>query len=92
MYTPLKLSEDPAHTYSIVLRLKSTVSRTTASAPLQLFMKEFAEEAPTRFPKYFQVETEGLNDWVVLGMGPGRGISEKSSHRAYLDRARTHPA
>jgi predicted permease len=70
VYTPRRLSEDPAQTYSFVLRLKSGVSRIAASAALQPLMKEFAVEAPTRFPKHFQVETEGLNDWVVLGMGP----------------------
>jgi hypothetical protein len=39
VYTPLKLSEDPAQTYSFVLRLKSGVSRIAASAALQPLMK-----------------------------------------------------
>ena len=70
VYIPLGLSEDPAQTYSLALRLKPTVSRATATAVLQSVMKEFAENAPTRFPKDFELRTEGLNDWVRVGMGP----------------------
>jgi predicted permease len=69
VYTPLKLTEDPSQTYSFVLRLKPGVSRKAASAALQPLMEQFAKQMPDRFPKHFQVDTEGLNDWVARGMG-----------------------
>lgn len=69
VYLPLKVSQDPNLTHTVDLRIKPGVTREAAGAALQPLMEQFAHEMPKRFPKDFQVSLQGLNDWVVKGMG-----------------------
>jgi predicted permease len=69
VYLPLKVSQDPNLTHTVDLRIKPGVTREAAGAALQPLVEQFAHEMPKRFPKDFQVSLQGLNDWVVKGMG-----------------------
>jgi predicted permease len=69
VYLPLQLTQDPSPAYSVYLRLKPGATKQAASAALQPLLDEFARQNPKQFPEHFQVALEGLNDWVVKGMG-----------------------
>ena len=68
VYLPLKLTQDSDLT-NVDLRTKPGVTREAASAALQPLMEQFVHEKPKGFPKDSQVGLEGLNGWVVKGVG-----------------------
>ncbi len=68
VYLPLRLTQDPALTYLINLRLRPRVSHDAANAALQPLLNQFDRDMPKHFPEHFKVQVEGLNAWVVRGM------------------------
>ena len=70
VYLPLKFASDVTHRYIIDLRLKPGLTPQQGSAALQPLLEQFAHDRPTQFPPRFQVALEGLNAWVVRGIGP----------------------
>ncbi len=68
LYLPLKLTGDPALTYITNLRLRPGVTLEAADAALEPLLHQFARDMPKRFPEHFQVQVEGLNEWVVRDM------------------------
>jgi hypothetical protein len=69
-YLPLKLAEAHDVYYFPSFRLKPGVTYDRANAELQPFMEQIAkEEPPQRYPPWFRVHVQGLNDWVVRNMG-----------------------
>ena len=69
VYLPLKLTQDPAPIYTVNLRLRPGESHQAANAGLQPLMEQFAKDTPKHFPEHFQMEVQGLNDWVVRQSG-----------------------
>jgi predicted permease len=69
VYLPLKLSQDPVPIYVVNLRLRPGESHQAANAALQPLMEQFAKDTPKHFPEHFQMEVQGLNDWVVKQSG-----------------------
>jgi predicted permease len=69
VYLPLKLTEDPGLLYVVDFRLKPGVTHAAANAALQPLLEQFARAMPNHFPEHFRVEVEGLNEWVVRGIG-----------------------
>ena len=65
LYLPLKLTEDPALSCIINLRLRQGVTHQAADAALQPLLDRFARDLPKHFPEHFRVRVEGLNEWVV---------------------------
>jgi predicted permease len=68
VYRPLKLSQDPARTNLVNLRLKPGVTHDQANAALQPLLEQFAHDMPKHFPEYFKVKVEDLNAWVRRGI------------------------
>src|SRR5579871_2329847 len=69
VFLPLNIAHDPTARYLVDLRLKPGVTERAASAGLQPLMDQFAKETPAAFPLEFKVALEGLNAWVLRGMG-----------------------
>ncbi|HLX45691.1 MAG TPA: ABC transporter permease [Bryobacteraceae bacterium] len=69
VYIPQKLTRDPGQSFIVDLRLKPGVAHEQADAALQVTLEQFAREDPKRFPEGFKVRVEGLNEWVVNGVG-----------------------
>jgi predicted permease len=69
VYLPLVLTPDPDKRCIVDFRLKPGVTHQAANAALQPLLDHFAKDMPKRFPEHFRVQVEGLNDWVVRGMG-----------------------
>ena len=40
-----------------------------ADAALEPLLETFAKDMPKHFPEHFRVKVEGLNEWVVRGIG-----------------------
>ena len=40
-----------------------------ADAALEPLLEAFAKDMPKHFPEHFRVKVEGLNEWVVRGIG-----------------------
>jgi predicted permease len=84
VYLPLKLTTDandrPApydlptigkqHRYIVDLRVKPGITPQQGSAALQPLLEQFAHDQPTQFPPHFEVALQGLNEWVLRGVGP----------------------
>lgn len=68
VYMPLKLTQDPALTFVINLRLRPGETHDSANSALQPLLNQFARDMPKHFPEHFKVQVEGLNAWVVRGM------------------------
>jgi predicted permease len=64
VYLPLKMDYDPQHFCVVDFRLRLGVTRQTTDAALQPLLNQFAREMPKQFPERFQVQVEGLNEWV----------------------------
>ena len=69
VYLPLKLTEDPSLVYVVDLRLRPGVTHQAADAELQPLLEQFAKNMPKHFPEHFKVRVEGLNEWVMRGIG-----------------------
>ncbi|HEX4748871.1 MAG TPA: ABC transporter permease [Bryobacteraceae bacterium] len=70
VYLPLKVTQDPARTYYVGVRLKPGVTHEAANAALQPLIEQFAKEVPKRFPKgRFRMHVQGLNDDFVKQLG-----------------------
>jgi len=69
VYLPLNLTRDPVPIYVVNFRLKPGERRETADAALQPLLEQFAKETPGHFPEQFNVDVQGLNDWVVEQIG-----------------------
>ena len=68
VYRPLKLSQDPARTNLVNVRLKPGVTHEQANAVLQPLLEQFARDMPKHFPEHFKVKVEDLNAWVRRGI------------------------
>jgi len=68
VYRPLKLSQDPARTNLVNVRLKPGVTHEQANAVLQPWLEQFARDMPKHFPEHFKVKVEDLNAWVRRGI------------------------
>src|SRR5579864_1676526 len=68
VYRPLKLSQDPARTNLVNVRLKQGVTHEQANAVLQPLLEQFARDMPKHFPEHFKVKVEDLNAWVRRGI------------------------
>jgi predicted permease len=68
VYRPLKLSQDPARTNLVNVRLKPAVTHEQANAVLQPLLEQFARDMPKHFPEHFKVKVEDLNAWVRRGI------------------------
>jgi predicted permease len=71
VYLPLKVTQDPAATYIVNMRLRRGVSLNAADAALEPLIRQFDRDMPRHFPEDFRVQVEGLNEWVIRG-----GISQ----------------
>ena len=70
VYLPLKVTQDPVHSYETELRLKPGVSHAAAAAALTPLIHEFAKETPKHFPKEaYTFSVIGLNDDFVKQLG-----------------------
>ncbi|MDQ2736203.1 MAG: ABC transporter permease, partial [Pseudomonadota bacterium] len=69
VYLSLKLTQDPALMFPVDLRLRPDVSHRVADAALQPLLDQFARDMPKHYPEHFTVHVEGLNEWVVKGIG-----------------------
>ncbi len=69
VFLPLKLTQDANRRYIVDLRLKPGITPKAGSAALQPLIEQFAHETPKAFPEHFQVALEGLNEWVLRGIG-----------------------
>jgi putative ABC transport system permease protein len=70
VYLPLKVTQDPVHSYETELRLKPGVSHAAAAAALTPLIQEFAKETPKHFPKEaYTFSVVGLNDDFVKQLG-----------------------
>jgi predicted permease len=69
VYVPVRLTPDPGQMFFADLRLKPGVTNDQADAALQTILDHFAKEQPKQFPEGFRVRVEGLNEWVVKGVG-----------------------
>lgn len=69
VYLPLKLTQDPGTRLIVDILLGPGVSKTTADAALQPLLERFAKDQPKQFPEHFNVQVQGLNDWVVKQIG-----------------------
>lgn len=69
IYQPMELSQDPAKTYLVWLRLKPGVTHKIADAALQPVVEQFAREMPKNFPRNFKVQVESLNAWAFRRVG-----------------------
>ena len=70
VYLPLKLTSDGNHRYLVDLRLKPGITPQQGSAALQPILEQFAHDQPGQFPPHFELALEGLNAWVLRGIGP----------------------
>jgi predicted permease len=68
VYRPLKLSQDPARTNLVNVRLKPGVTHDQANTVLQPLLEQFARDMPKHFPEHFKVKVEDLNAWVRRGI------------------------
>jgi predicted permease len=68
VYRPLKLSQDPARTNIVNVRLKPGVTHDQTNAVLQPLLEQFARDMPKHFPEHFKVKVEDLNAWVRRGI------------------------
>jgi predicted permease len=68
VYRALKLSQDPARTNIVNLRLKPGVTHEQANATLQPLLEQFAHDMPKHFPEHLKVKVEDLNAWVRRGI------------------------
>jgi putative ABC transport system permease protein len=70
VYLPLKVTQDPARSYYVGLRLKPGVTHDAANAALGPLIEQFAKETPKHFPTdRFQFYVAGLNDDFVRDLG-----------------------
>ncbi len=69
VYLPLKLTQDPGPTYVVNILLRPGVTHEAADAALEPLLETFAKDMPKNFPEHFRVKVEGLNEWVVRGIG-----------------------
>jgi predicted permease len=70
VYLPEKISQDPANTMGVEIRLKPGVSRAQAEGSLQPLLEEFAKETPKHFPQEnFRLKVNGLNDQFIERLG-----------------------
>lgn len=70
VYLPLKVTQDPARTYYVGLRLKPGVSREAAASALIPLIHEFAKQTPRHFPKdAYTFRIVGLNDMFIKRLG-----------------------
>ena len=69
VYLPLKLTQDPATRLMIDILLRPGVKEAAANAALQPLLEQFARNQPKQFPEHFQVQVQGLNEWVVKQIG-----------------------
>jgi predicted permease len=70
VYLPLKLTSDVSHRYLVDLRLKPGITPQQGSAALQPILEQFAHDQPGQFPPHLELALEGLNAWVLRGIGP----------------------
>jgi predicted permease len=69
VFLPLKLTQDATRRYIVDLRLKPGITPKAGSAALQPLIEQFARETPKGFPEHHQLALEGLNEWVLRGIG-----------------------
>ncbi|MGA7343183.1 MAG: ABC transporter permease [Terracidiphilus sp.] len=69
VYLPLKLTGDPGKRLIVDLLLRPGVGKDTADAALEPLLEQFAKDQPKQFPEHFKVRVQGLNDWVMRGIG-----------------------
>jgi predicted permease len=69
VYLPLQMTQDPAETFTVWLRLKPGVTYVAASAALQPVVEQFAADMPKHFPEHFKVHIESLNAWAFRRIG-----------------------
>jgi MacB-like periplasmic core domain/FtsX-like permease family len=69
VYLPLKLTQDPGVRLMVDMRLKPGVTKGAANAALQPLLEQFSKDQPKQFPEHFNVQVQGLNDWVVKEIG-----------------------
>ncbi len=53
----------------IDILLRPGVKEAAANAALQPLLEQFARNQPKQFPEHFQVQVQGLNEWVVKQIG-----------------------
>jgi len=70
VYLPLKVTQDPVHSYGVELRLKPGVTHQQAAAALTPLIEQFAQQTPKHFPKdrgrFYVV---GLNEDFIKQIG-----------------------
>lgn len=69
VYLPLKLTQDPSIRLMVDVRLKPGVTKAAENAALQPLLEQFSKDQPKQFPQHFNVNVQGLNDWVVKEIG-----------------------
>jgi predicted permease len=70
VYLPLKVTQDPAKSYYVGVRLKPGISHEAASAALQPLIEQFAKETPKHFPSdRTRFNVVGLNEQFVHDLG-----------------------
>ena len=70
VYLPLKVTQDPVHSYYVGLRLKPGVTHEAANAALSPLMQQFAKESPKHFPTdHWKFTVVGLNEDFVRDLG-----------------------
>ena len=69
VYLPLKLTSDPAMSFSPTTRLKRGVSYAAANSEFDALVHKFAKDRPRQFPEHFRVQLKGLNDQFVERLG-----------------------
>lgn len=69
-YIPEKITQDPAKTYYVGIRLKPGVSRAAAASAIEPLIQQFAKDTPRHFPTdKFRFNVVGLNDRFVKELG-----------------------
>ncbi|MBB6145175.1 putative permease [Silvibacterium bohemicum] len=70
VYLPLKITQDPARSFYVGLRLKPGVTHAMAAAALTPLIQQFAKETPDHFPKdRFTFQVIGLNEDFIHQIG-----------------------
>ena len=70
VYLPLKVTQDPVHSYYVGLRLKPGVTHEMANAALAPLIEQFAKDSPKHFPKdRAKFTVIGLNEDFVHDLG-----------------------
>jgi predicted permease len=69
VFLPLTLTPDPGLIDHVDILLRPDVTHEAADAALEPLLRAFARDTPKQFPEHFRVKVEGLNEWVVRGIG-----------------------